>query len=463
MIPAKPEAFQLMMEGSAALADIEHNGMRIDVDYLNRVIKWTGEKVASLESALRQDEVFATWRKIYGENTDLGKRDQLADILFNHIGFEVKKFTKGSENSKNKKPATDEEAFEHIDLPFLKRWNDHEKLKRCRTTDLIGTLTQTDHNGLLHPFFHLHFATTYRSSSSAINFQNKPNRDKRLAKLVRQAFIPRSGDFVLIEADFGALEFRGAANFWDDPDMIAYASDPKLDIHRDMGAECYLLETAEVAKPVRADAKNKFVFPKLYGSTYKNIAKNLWAAIARADLRKVDGTPIAEHLKTKGIHSESQYIDHIKRVETKFEEKFPHWCKQKDVWWNSYCENGEFPLLTGFVCRGIYSYNFLMNTPIQGPSFHLLLWSLTKLNYMFKKYKMKSLVIGQIHDSIAVDAHKSELQNVLDLIDRIMTTEVRKHWKWVQTPLLVEIDVATTNWFEKKPVHRTDGQWVLTN
>ena len=441
------------MEGSAALADVEQHGMKIDVDYLDRAILWTGEKIRELENALREDEIFKTWRKIYGSDSDLGKRDQLSDIIFGQLGHKPVLFTKTG------KPKTDEEAFEHLDIPFVKKWLDHEKLKRLRTTDLIGTRRQTDRFGFLHPFFHLHFATTYRSSSSDPNFQNKPNRDQRLAKLIRQAFVPRSDEYCLIEADYGALEFRGAACFWKDPAMVAYASDESLDIHRDIAMEVYILTKSEVSKAVRSEAKNKFVFPTLYGSWYKNTGKNLWQAITRSKLTRADGVCLFEHLRQKGISSETQFIEHVKKVEESFNQRFSHWSNAKDEWWDSYLKNGEFPLMTGFVCRGIYSYNNLMNTPIQGPSFHLMLWSLIEVNKWLKKYKFKSRVIGQIHDSLAIDAYVPELQDVLNALDRYMRIEVRKHWDWVVTPLLVEVDVAFTNWFEKKPWVNNNGVW----
>lgn len=453
MIPATPAAFKLMMDGSAAFADMEERGMRIDVTYLKNTIAWVKGKIAELTRKLQADPTYTLWRKIYGSDSDLGKRQQLADIIFNHLGYECKHRTDTGAES------TDEEAFEDIDLPFVKGWVDCEKLKRTLSTDLIGTLKLTDSDGYLHPFFNLHLATTYRSSSSDPNFQNKPNRDQRLAKLIRQAFIPRSPDHILVEIDYGALEFRGAACFWKDPKMIAYASDPTLDIHRDMTAECYLLATRMVSKAARGFGKNKFVFPKLYGSWYKNIGPHLWEAIRQAHLTTTEGVCLYDHLRGKGIDTKEQYTEHIKGVETKFSERFSHWNTEKDKWWDAYLRNGEFPLMTGFVCRGIYSYNNLMNTPIQGPSFHLMLWSLIEANRWLKVNLPRSMVVGQIHDSMYLDVHKHDLQDVLNQVKTIMTVDVRRHWDWVVTPLEVEVDASAENWFAKKPMKEKSGKW----
>lgn len=454
MIPAKPEAFRLLMEGSAAFADVEENGMKIDVPYLHRAISETKEKIRELDEKMRQDEVFRVWRKLFGSESDFMKDQQLARVLYSEMNLPCSSYTKTG------RPSTDEESFENIDLPFVKWWTDYKKLNRLLTTDLVGTLKQTDDQGVLHPFFHLNFASTYRSSSSDPNFHNKPNRDRRLAEIIRTAFIPRNEEFVLIEADYGALEFRGAACFWKDPGMISFASDPSKDIHRDMATECYSLSKNQVTKATRGEAKNKFVFPTLYGSYWKNTGRDLWNAIGKSKLTTVEGESLYDHLSSIGISGQDQFTQHIKSVEESFNDRFSHWSKSKDAWWKDYLRNGEFPLMTGFVCRGVYSYNNLMNTPIQGPSFHLMLWSLTRINEYLKKKKMRSMVIGQIHDSISIDACRAELQEVLDLLDDVMTNQVRRHWSWVVTPLEVEVDVAETNWFEKKPWVKKGGAWA---
>lgn len=93
-----------------------------------------------------------------------------------------------------------------------------------------------------------------------------------------------------------------------------------------------------------------------------------------------------------------------------------------------------------------------MNTPVQGPSFHCLLWSVTRINEWLMKNKMKSKVICQIHDSILADVHRSELDDYLEFSERVMTKDVRDHWPWIKTTLGTEVDIAETNWFEKKPL-----------
>lgn len=453
MIAATPDAFRLMMDGSAAFADVEERGMRIDRSYLNEAIDWTTNKISEMEAELRADEIYGIWRRKHGQSADISNRNQLGGLVYGELGVKATKVS-----DKTGRGSTDQEAFEHVDIPFVKRWSLMDSLRRTLTTDLIGIRNELDPYGFLHAFFHLHFVRTYRSSSSDINFQNKPNRNKMLAKLVRRAFIPRGKDYELVEADYGALEFRGAACFWRDDAMVAYASDPSLDIHRDITAECYICGTEQVSKAARGTGKNSFVFPVLYGSYWKSIGGNLWDQATRQGL-EVDGVPMMDHLASKGIHNREQFLEHIKKVEENFGNRFPTWRTARDQWWDQYLQNGEFPLMTGFVCRGLYTRNNVMNYPIQGPSFHLLLWSLIQLNKWLVENNFKSCVIGQIHDSIMLDMYRPERNTVLNRLKYIMTEAVKDHWDWIITPLEVEVESSPINWFEKKELAEFNGEW----
>ena len=68
---------------------------------------------------------------------------------------------------------------------------------------------------------------------------------------------------------------------------------------------------------------------------------------------------------------------------------------------------------------------------------------------------MKSIIVGQIHDSLLIDGPDSETEEVLKLCKRVMTVELPKVWKWMQTvPFVVEADVAPVggSWHDKVPV-----------
>lgn len=464
MITSTPEAYQLLHDGSLTLSQMEENGIRVDVDYLDRTTRRIGTKIKLLEEELKNDDIYKTWRKIYGVKTRLGSKEQLARIIFKEMGYPSNRKTKGG-----KREASDEEAFLHVDLPFVKTYFKNEKLKKAKGTYLNGIKRETV-DGFLHPIVNLHTVITIRSSCDTPNFQNIPIRNPEIGKLIRRCFIPRQGR-VFVERDFSALEFKIAACFWKDPEMVKYASDPEKDVHRDMAAECYKCSTKEVNKDLRFYAKNQFVFPILYGSYWKKCAQRLWNCISEANLQ-IDGISVYQWLAKKGINElgdadprdgpvKGTFEYHVKKVEERFNQRFEVFSRSKDKWWNSYQMNGQFQTPTGFLLSGIYSKNFLMNAPIQGSAFHCLLKGLIFLQKKITQKAMRSLLVAQIHDCSLGDVPEDEIQEYLDLSEKVMTEDVRKAWNWVIVPLGIEAEVTSVggSWHDKKQWVKKDGIW----
>jgi len=478
MRPVNIEAYQLLHQGSIALSKVEANGIRVDTDYLNKALKETGEEIERLNNNLKKDKIYETWRKRFGERTKIDSNQQLGEVLFNVMGYPcVDKTDKG-------KPKTDEEALEKVDLQFVTDYLQAKKLKKARGTYLTGIRRETVH-GFLHPVFNLHFAQTYRGSCDSPNFQNMPIRRYEIAKLIRQCFIPRKPTNHIIESDYSGVEVHGAYWYHQDPVMFEYLSDKTKDMHRDMAQACFMLpnkqmiptdkKDAKRIKKIRYCGKNMFVFPQFYGDWFYSCGPSLWNAMESHELKLRSGTTVREWLKHKGIRSQGSvkliqnnkgkwvypptkpgtFIDHIKKVESNFwNKKFKVYKQWKDEWYAEYLENGGFTTLTGFYIDGPMKRNEVLNYPVQGVAFHCLLWSLIRLTKLFHKYKMKSLIIGQIHDSIVGDVPRKERKDYLELSKQVMTVDLKKHWPFVNSPLEVEAEVAPAgkSWFEKEVV-----------
>lgn len=459
-----PEAYSLLHEGVIALADVERSGIRIDVPYLDRTIDKLGRYCDRLERELKQQPLYAVWRKRYGDRANITSPEQMGVIVFEELGYESKGHTATG------KYKADLAAFEGVQDEFIRTALRIKRLRHASSTFLAGIRRETV-DGYLHPFFNLHTARTYRSSSSEPNSQNWPIRDKELGRTIRRAFIPSDFDGepgVILEIDYGQIEVRISACYHHDPNLINYILDKSTDMHRDMAAQCYKLpvEQVEAAKGSRAAAKGSFVFASFYGSYYAQTAKGLWDAIYRDEIKGPDGALLYEHLKRQGIRElgdcdpqqkprAGTFERHIKEVEDDFwGRRFRVYAEWRRSFYRDYLQRGWFDTLTGFHIEGIYSRNDVSNYPIQGSAFHCLLWSLIQLNRWLKKHKFRSRIICQIHDSILLDVKQSELQDVLAAAHRIMTQEVRRHWPWIITPL--EIDAAAAppgaSWFHKEKV-----------
>ena len=460
MIPFDPAAYQLLQDGAAVLSEIEATGMRVDTDYLRKAIRRTERKIAGMEEALAGSDVTREWRKRFGAKIKLGSLEQLGEVLFNVMGLPAPERKTATGRHK-----MDEESLTSVDHPYVRDYLRIKTLQRALSTNLRGLLPEIV-DGYIHPFFHLHLVRTYRSSSSNPNFQNIPVRDEEIRDLVRAAFVPRPGRR-LIEMDFSGIEVRIASCYNRDPKLIEYILDPTKDMHRDMAMECYRLPQAEVTKPVRAAAKGSFVFAQFYGDWYIDCAPRLWDLITKEKLATKSGVPLLEHLRSKGIThlgaldprlepTNGSFEKHIKEVERAFwNVRFRVYNQWKKDWFAAYQRAGYYKTLTGFICQTPMKRNDCINYGIQGSAFHCLLWSLIQLvKVELKKRRMRSLVVGQIHDSVLADVPPGEQDDYIALVRQIIEKDLREHWPWIIVPMAVEAEGTETDgsWATKKPV-----------
>ena len=469
MIPITNKGYRLLHEGCIALSQVEANGMKIDTKYLHKAITQTGQKIDDIILQMKEDKIFKIWRREFGRKTNIGSGEQLGKILFSVMDYPCLARTKTG------RPKVDETAFASVDLDFVRDFVKLGKLKKARSTYLQGILRETT-NGFLHPFFNLNIPRTYRGSSNHPNFQNIPVRNPEIAKLVRRAFIPRI-NHQIVEIDYSGVEICNATCYHKDPRMISYIKDKRKDLHRDAAMQVYKLSKKELtpkdkndkkevkrAKDIRYCGKNMFIFPEFYGDYYIHCAKNLWEAIGQMNLKRRDGYDLYSHLETEGIYElgdcnpdkspkEGTFEKHLQEVEDDFwNKRFRVYGQWKKDWYYAYLKKGYFDTLTGFRIEGLYGRNEVLNYPVQGSAFHWLLWSLIRIQKLLNKYKMRTLIVGQIHDSIVSDVYKKELRNYLEICKQVMTIDICKHWKWINVPLTVEAEVAPLNksWYEKK-------------
>ena len=443
--PTTADAYRLLHDGSLALAEVEAAGMRVDVDRLDWTIVKADGKIKVLTERLKVDDVWKLWRRRFGERASLGSRPQLGAVLFQEMGHKASAITRTG------RAQVDEEALARIDLPFVKLFLKVEKLKKLRSTYLNGVKREVV-NGFIHSVFNLHLVRSYRGSSDNPNIQNQPVRDPEMGKPIRSCFIPRDGH-VLVEIDYSALEVRIAACYHKDPTMLEYIEDSSKDMHRDMAMQIYKLPQDQVTKQTRFAAKGQFVFASFYGSYYKQTAPGLWGAIEKDGLVTADGVPLKKWLRGQGIRDLEEFTEHVQEVDQDFwGRRFKVYAQWKLDWFREYQRTGGFQMLTGFRVDGVHKRNDVINYPVQGAAFHVLLWSLIRLVKWLKKHKMRSVVVGQIHDSIVADVHHDELDEYLAAAKRIMTEDVRKAWPWIIIPLETEAEVGELNWWEKEKV-----------
>ena len=449
------DAYSLLHEGSLVMAEMEHNGICVDTDYVTKIRRKIQQRIEKLTDDMKQDKIYKRWRKEYGSKIKIGSRSQLGHVLFDLMDYRSLAQTEGGRHK------ADSEALEYLNIPFIDKYLQCEKLKKAHNTYLVNIMRETV-DGVMHPNFNLHLARTYRGQSDHPNFTNIPVRDPLIKKLVRRSLIPRPGH-CFVDLDFKGSEVCAASWYHKDPVMLEYIHDLTKDMHGDMARQIYMLPKKLLTSEIRYCGKNKFVFPQFYGDWWMSCAAQLWRSIDTMNLKTAKGMPLKKWLEKQGIMclgtgdpkdiNPESFEAHLKEVEEDFwYNRFNVYREWKEQWWNDYQDDGYFKMLTGFEVSGYINRKNCINYPIQGTAFHCLLWSLIRISKLLKKYKMKTKLVGQIHDDAVSDVPEKELENYIEIAMDVITRQLRKHWPWIITPMRVEVEVTPVDgsWYMKK-------------
>ena len=243
------------------LADMEYEGVKLDVGHLEQIQERLEARIAELTERIHEAA---------GEEFNPASTQQLAEILFNKLGLPVIK--KGKTQ-----PSTDASVLETLasdhDHPLPGLMLEYREL-----TTLLGTFVAplptfvSEATGRIHASFHQTGTATGRLSSSDPNIQNIPVRSEA-GREIRAAFVPREDGWLLLTADYSQIELRMLAHFSGDEALrTAFAED--RDIHAVVASEIFEVPLAEVTSDQRALAKT-VNFGIVYGQTAFGLARTL--------------------------------------------------------------------------------------------------------------------------------------------------------------------------------------------
>ncbi len=199
--------YQLEMPLIEVLAEMEFNGIRVDVPLLNRLSEQYGRRMAELESEIYE---------LAGGAFNIDSPKQLAKILFDALGLPVVKKTKTG-------PSTDvsvlsQLALEHPLPAKIIAYRQQAKLKSTYV-DALPALVHPQ-TGRVHTSFKQDVAATGRLSSTDPNLQNIPIRTSD-GREIRAAFVPGFPGWKLLCADYSQIELRVLAHFSRDEALVA--------------------------------------------------------------------------------------------------------------------------------------------------------------------------------------------------------------------------------------------------
>ena len=370
------------------LVDMEYEGVKVDIDFLNEY-----SKVLEVDAKVSEERVYEQ----AGVRFNLASPKQLGEVLFDILKLDAK-----AKKTKTGQYATGEDvlqkmAAKHKIVDDILNFRELTKLKSTYVDSFPALINPK--TGRVHTSYAQAVAVTGRLSSTNPNLQNIPIRTER-GREIRKAFIPREAGRVLVSADYSQIELRIVAAISGDPNMCEAFKLGK-DIHTATAAKVYSINEADVTMEMRYKAKS-VNFGIIYGQGAFGLAENL--GISRTEAKEI--------------------IDNYKK-------EFPNIQLYMDQQINNAKELGFVETLMGrrrwlrdinssnFTVRGFAERNAI-NSPIQGSAADMIKLAMIKIHGEMKKTNWESKMILQVHDELVFDAVEKELPALKALILKCM-------------------------------------------
>lgn len=393
------------------LADMEHEGIRLDTDYLKQLSTELSNDAKTLEQRIYE---------VAGETFNLASPKQLGDILFDKlkIGGAKQKKTKTGQY------ATGEEVLSYLakDNPIVQDILDWRQLVKLQNTYVDALPLQVQETtGRVHTDYMQTVAATGRLSSNNPNLQNIPIRTER-GRQIRKAFIARDENYTLVSADYSQIELRIIAALSGDPEMVKSFQNGE-DIHASTAAKVFNVPLNEVTREQRSHAKT-VNFGIIYGVSAFGLSNQ--TSLSRSESKELIDT----YYKT--------YPTLKKYINDQIE-----WAR----------ENGYVQTISGrrrylkdinsqnAVVRGAAERN-AVNAPIQGSAADIIKIAMINIHKKLTDENWKSKMLLQVHDELVFDVHNSELEKIKPMIKHEMENAFK-----MAVPLDVEIGEGH-NWLE---------------
>lgn len=298
-------------------------------------------------------------------------------------------------------------------------------------------------DGKIHGKYSSMTAVTNRLACEDPNLQNWPKRKHKEVRGIISSKLRRW----LLACDYGQIEFRVVGMCSEDPNLVKYCW-TGYDVHMfwaERMAKKYpkikdwIVSEFEVdwdekgIKTLRQEAKNKWVFPQLFGSSTRSCAANL--------------------------HLPEDVADSLGK---EFWDEFPQVKRWQQRLLKSYEQNLYVETLGGFRRRGPMSPNEVINMPIQGTAAEIVtegMMALSELSTLEEDDDIHPVL--NVHDDITSDVPDEKLEMMIDTTVR----ELCMHrFDYINVPLVVEVSMAK-RWSELEEigVYRSDEIFNLRN
>lgn len=389
------------------LADMEYNGIRCDVSVLKEMSNDIKNNLDVIVS-----EIYA----IAGCEFNISSPKQLGDILFVQLKLPYAKKNKSGY-------VTDISVLSKLrGYPIVDKVLEYRTLSKLYNTYIEGLINNVLEDGKIHTIYTQTLTRTGRLSSIEPNLQNIPARSE-YGRLIRKAFKPLD-DCEIMSCDYSQIELRVFASLAGNQDLIN-AFREGVDIHTKTASDVFHVPISEVSKDQRRQAK-AVNFGIIYGISSYGLSEDL--GISPKEAKSFIDSYMSAY---PGIR---EYMDsEIKRAYNDGYVKTI--MNRKRI--ISELSNSNYNIRS-------MGERMALNTPIQGSSADILKKAMVDIDKEFKRLKLKSKMLLQVHDELIFNVYPFEKEIVSSVVVRLMEEAYE-----LEVPLKVSLDFGG-NWYEAK-------------
>jgi DNA polymerase I len=400
----------LEMPLSLVLADMEYQGIKLDMDRLGNMGEEIKGRLAEIETKIFE---------MAGEQFNINSPKQLGIILFEKLGLPAAKKTKtGYSTSAD---VLEKLAPKHKIIEEILNYRQLGKLQSTYIEGLQKVVNKETQK--VHTRFNQALTATGRLSSTDPNLQNIPIRLEEGRK-IRQAFVPSEKDWVIFAADYSQIELRVLAHIAGDEKLIdAFQND--MDIHTKTAMEVFKVSSDEVTSNMRRHAK-AVNFGIVYGISDYGLSQSL------SITRKEAGEFIERYLDSyPGV---KDYMDEIVKD-----------AKQKGYVQTLLHRRRYIPEITSrnFNLRS-FAERTAMNTPIQGSAADIIKKAMIDMAERLREEGLRTRLLLQVHDELIFEAPEDEIEKLKKIVPDVMENAVE-----LTVPLKVDYAYGPT-WYDAK-------------
>ena len=395
---------------AGVLADMESEGVAIDVSYLKEMQEELAAQLAAIETEVEE---------VAGQKFNLNAPQQLAKVLFEDLRLPVGKRTKTGYS-------TDADTLEALreKHPIIGLILEHRQLSKLKSTyvDALPQLVDPM-SGRVHTSFGQASTATGRLASSNPNLMNIPIRTE-LGQRIRRAFKAGRPDHVMVSADYAQIELRIAAHLSGDP-MLLDAFKAGQDIHTATAAAVFKVPIEQVDPSQRRLAKIAN-FGSIYGQGEYGLSQQL--GITGDVAREFLGQYWSTYSKLR------EFLDDLRRK-----------AREEGLVVSATGRRRAIPDLRSpnFQLRSAAD-RMAINFPMQSLAADIIKIAMVRLQREIEADQIEGRMLLQVHDELLFEVPRAELDQFAEKVPRIMTGAYE-----LETGIEVEMKVGP-NWADMK-------------